>query len=168
MYPSKPDNSIQKKIAAFTIIVIAGIIIAAATIFGNSQKAPESASTAEESSQAETSPTPNSSEPTDSTSSAAYRDGTYTASSDYSVPRSFENIKVTLTVSNNVVTDSQIVNSEGDHESAEWQDRFAAAYKSQVVGKKLSEVQLSHVAGASDTAEGFNEALDKIKTQAQV
>lgn len=167
MYPDQPDNSKQKKIAAFAVIIIAGIIIAAAVAFGNRQDAPQSTATTSQQSQAATDPATTPDNTSDTTVATAYNDGTYTADSDYNVPRSFENIKVTLTVANNVVTDSQIVNSEGDRESAEWQEKFTSVYKAQVVGKKLSDINLYHVAGASDTAEGFNNALEQIKNQAK-
>lgn len=163
MYPSEPNNSKQKKIAAFAVIVIAGILIATATAFNKSQEKAQPTTTSDQQSQTTTGQTDSSGD----TSTVSYTDGTYTASSDYNVPRSFENIKVTLTVADNVVTDSQIVNSEGDRESAEWQDKFTSVYKSQVVGKKLSDINLSYVAGASDTAGGFNDALEQIKDQAQ-
>lgn len=102
-----------------------------------------------------------------STSSTTYTDGSYSAESEYSVPHGFEDIKVTVTLKNGVVTAASIQNSEGDPESARFQENFASAYKQYVVGKNLSDINLSFVAGASDTSEGFNEALQKITTQAE-
>jgi uncharacterized protein with FMN-binding domain len=167
MYPEQPDNSKQKKVAAFAVIIIAGIIIAAAVAFNSSRDTPQTSTTTSQQSQTATDPTTAQDNTPGSTITATYKDGTYTADSDYNVPRSFENIKVTLTVADNVVTDSQIVNSEGDRESAEWQEKFTSVYKTQVVGKKLSDINLTYVAGASDTAEGFNDALEQIKNQAK-
>lgn len=98
---------------------------------------------------------------------STYKDGTYTADESYYVPHGSEDITVTLTVANGVVTDSSIVNSESDHDSARYQEEFAAEYKSSVVGKSLANLKLSYVAGASDTTDGFNTALDQIRTQAE-
>lgn len=174
MYPAQPNNKKQKAVTAFAVVVIAGILLAAATAFNNNPT-PGTPSTAQTATQQ--SPTTNqqtdasSSTGVDSsstgTASAAYNNGTYTATSEYNVPRSFETIKVSLTIDNGVVTASQIENSEGDRESAEYQERFAAVYKSYVVGKKLDDIHLSYVAGASDTTDGFNGALQQIKNQAQ-
>lgn len=100
-------------------------------------------------------------------SASAYKDGTYTADGQYYVPHGFEDIKVTLTVKNNTVTDSQIVNSESNYTSAQFQENFASEYKSYVVGKKLTDINLSYVAGASDTTNGFDDALNQIRQQAQ-
>lgn len=99
--------------------------------------------------------------------SSSYKDGTYTASSSYYVPHGQESIQVTLTLKNGVVTDSSVTNSETNYESASYQEGFAQEYKSYVVGKNIKDVQLSYVAGASDTTNGFNDAVNSIMSQAQ-
>lgn len=96
-----------------------------------------------------------------------FKDGTYTASSNYYVPHGMESIDVTLTVKNNVVTNSQIQNSEGNPESAGYQEAFASQYQSDVVGKNLGSIQISYIAGASDTTQGFDDALQSIINQAK-
>ena len=78
-----------------------------------------------------------------------------------------ESIQVNLTLKNGVVTDVSIQNSESDRESAAYQQDFASAYKSYVVGKQISGLRLGNVAGASDTTQGFDDAVSKIATQAQ-
>lgn len=104
---------------------------------------------------------------TPATSSAgSYKDGTYSASSSYYVPHGGESIKVTLMLKNGVIADSSIVNSENNPESAQFQEQFASEYKSSVVGKNISSVQLSYVAGASDTTQAFDDALQQIMNQA--
>ena len=172
MPPNEPPKSHQKTVAAFAVIVIAGILVAAAV--GLRAKTDDTVATTANTNSTQTTPAQStetsSSSPTGSYTQAgdtAYKDGTYTASSEYSVPRSFETIKVSLTISGGVVTDSTITNSEGDRESAQYQEEFTGVYKSYVVGKKVSDIHLSYVAGASDTAEGFNDALDQIKQQAK-
>ena len=174
MPPLEPPKSRQKTVAAFAVIVIAGLLIA--TAVGLRAKGDdETASTAgapttrpsQPSSAPSTQPVSTANNPQSSSSNTTYKDGTYTATSEYSVPRSFESIKVSLTISGGIVTDSSISNSEGDRESAHYQERFASAYKSYVVGKKVSDIHLSYIAGASDTTDGFNEALTQIRQQAQ-
>lgn len=114
-----------------------------------------------------TSPTASPSSSSAATSSSSYKDGTYTADAQYYVPHGYEDIKVTLTVANGVVTNSSIANSENSRDSAAYQQNFAAEYKSQVVGKSLNSISLSYVAGASDTTQGFNDAVSQIQSQAK-
>lgn len=102
-----------------------------------------------------------------SSSSTGIKDGSYSATEDYFVPHGDESIAVTLTVKDGIITDSSIENSEGDHDSARYQEEFASVYKQYVVGKKLSGLQLGIISGASDTTEGFNAALKQIASQAQ-
>ncbi len=96
-----------------------------------------------------------------------YTDGTYSASSDYYVPNGYEHIKVQVSLQNGVVKNASIRNSQGDPESAHFQQDFASVYKSYVIGQKIDNLNLSYVAGASDTTQGFNDALNKIISQAQ-
>ncbi len=111
--------------------------------------------------------TPSSSTNAGSTTTSGYKDGTYSATSSYYVPHSSETIRVTATVKDGVVTSSSITNSEGDGVSASYQQGFASIYKSYVVGKKINGLSLSRIAGASDTTQGFNDALAQIANQAQ-
>lgn len=175
MYPSRPSNTKQKALAG-TVVVASIVLITGGVHAYEHRKVSQSDTTVQVSSASTPShapaiPTPT---PTDTSSSSmptatssGYKDGTYTASSDYFVPDGDESIKVTLTVKGGVVTDSQIANSESDPESASYQEDFASSYKGYVVGKKLNTIQLSYVAGASDTTQGFNNALTKIESQAQ-
>ena len=45
------------------------------------------------------------------------------------------------------------------------QERFDAVYKTEVVGKKLTDINLSRVGGASLTSKAFNEAVADIIKQ---
>lgn len=165
----------NKVIAGSVVTLVIIVLIAAISYYelhadDDTSSAQTSPATSQQSVSNSTSTTDSSSQSSTSTptSSSSYADGTYTASSSYYVPHGVETIKVTLTVSGGVVTDSSIVNSEGDRESARYQEEFTSAYKSQVVGKSLGSIHLSYVAGASDTTQGFNDALDAIISQAKV
>jgi uncharacterized protein with FMN-binding domain len=102
-----------------------------------------------------------------SSSSSSLKDGAYSASSDYFVPHGNESIKVSLTLSGGTITDVSVQNSEDDPTSAQYQEDFSASYKSAVLGKKIDGLQISNIAGASDTTQGFNDALGQIESQAQ-
>ncbi len=94
-----------------------------------------------------------------------YKDGTYTASSSYSVPEGTEQITVTLTIADDIVVDATVVNDASRGDSRKYQSRFQSGYKAQVIGKNIDDIQLSRVSGSSLTPRGFNSALAKIKTQ---
>lgn len=160
MYDEKPDNrkaKITVSIATVSVVVIALVLIG---LYENAQNKTTASSTATSSKVA-------SSSSSTASASGSYKDGTYSVTTAYYVPHGKETIKVTITLKDGTVTDSAIENSENDPESARFQEDFAAEYKSNVVGKKINSVDVSYVAGASDTAQGFDDALAQIVKQAQ-
>lgn len=98
---------------------------------------------------------------------ASYKNGNYSAVGDYMSPGGAEQVGVTVTLKDNVITDVTFEPKAQRPISARFQDTFAADYKQFVVGKKIDEVQLSKVSGSSLTPKGFNDALAKIKVQAK-
>ncbi len=154
-----------------TVLAIAAVVVFADHLKSQSSKrtatslAPATTTSASNGSSNTTSPTTNG---TSSTSSTSFKDGTYTATSDYLVPHGGqEEIQVSLTLQSGTVTDVSIKNSESDVDSAQYQESFAGVYKNYVVGKKIAGLQLGAIAGASDTAQGFNDAVGQIETQAK-
>jgi uncharacterized protein with FMN-binding domain len=109
--------------------------------------------------------------PVASSSSAAgtssYKDGTFSAIQSYNVPHGNESVTLGMTLKNGIIIATSLENSETDHESAAYQEDFASEYKSYVVGKSISGLNVDIIAGASDTTEGFNEALSQIAAQAK-
>ena len=151
-------DHLKAKTAALATITTSTSTPAAST--STTTTAPTTSTTSTSSAASTTSPT------TTSSSTSGFKDGTYNASSSYYVPHGNENIQVSLTISNGVVTKASVQNSEGDPTSAQYQESFAAEYKSAVVGKKISGLQLSVIGGASDTTQGFNDALSQISSKA--
>ena len=98
---------------------------------------------------------------------SAYKDGTYTAVGNYTSPGGQEELGVTLTVASGVVTASEVEVKATRPISQERQTDFAENYESQVVGKNIDEISLGKVSGSSLSPKGFNDAVEKIKTQAQ-
>jgi uncharacterized protein with FMN-binding domain len=111
--------------------------------------------------------TPAPTRPPVSTPASGYKNGTFTAASTYYVPHGSETIQVSLTLSQGVVSNVSIQNSQGDNVSARYQQDFAAVYRSYVIGKPVSSLRLNAVAGASDTSDGFNAAVSQIASQAR-
>ena len=100
-------------------------------------------------------------------SNASYKDGTYTAEGDYTSPGGPEQINVTLTLQNNIVTDATVVPEAQRSMSVHFQGLFTANFKPLVIGQNLNAVHLDAVSGSSLTPKGFNDAIAKIKVQAQ-
>ena len=121
-----------------------------------------------------TADTPSSGGATPQNSSAAaspatdtdYADGTYTSEASYQAPSGIESITVQLTVADDTVTAVSATGDAVDHEAREFQSRFASAISSEVVGADLASLSVTRVAGSSLTSNGFNTALDDIRSQA--
>jgi uncharacterized protein with FMN-binding domain len=96
-----------------------------------------------------------------------FTDGTYTATGDYYVPGGSEQINVTLTLQSGVITNTSATADASRRDSRRYQDAFISKYKNRVIGKRIDQLSLSKVSGASLTTKGFNLALAKIKAEAK-
>lgn len=89
-------------------------------------------------------------------------DDTHSTIVTYFTPANNEyKLDVSLTTESGVITDATIVYSQGAEKDPNAQ-RFEEAYKAEVIGKKINELDLSRVGGASLTTAAFNEAVDNI------
>lgn len=103
---------------------------------------------------------------TGSSTSGEYADGTYTADGSYQTPETVEEISVTLTIADGLVTEVEVTGDPQARESEQYQGQFIDGISDEVVGKSLDEIEVSRVAGSSLTSGGFNEAVESIKEQA--
>ena len=94
-----------------------------------------------------------------------YADGVYTATGEYGGQPSHITVEVTL--ANGVVTAVKVTPHAFVPESLELQRRFAAAVPKVVVGRPINQVNVGKLAGSSGTPKGFNDAIDRIKRQAE-
>lgn len=101
------------------------------------------------------------------TPTARYKDGEYTAVGNYVSPGGPEAITVTLTLKNDVVTAATVKNNPQNPTTQQFQGKFLSGYNALVVGKSLDAVALSKVSGSSLTPKGWNDAVTKIKAQAE-
>ncbi|WP_247826496.1 hypothetical protein [Arthrobacter antioxidans] len=101
-------------------------------------------------------------------SGGVYKDGTYSGTGSYQSPAGQEEVGVTLTLEADVVTAVEVEPMPDNPTTTEYQGRFAGGISDAVVGKKLDELSVDKVAGSSLTSGGFNDALGKIKSEAQL
>jgi uncharacterized protein with FMN-binding domain len=113
---------------------------------------------------------PSSSAPAAGTSSSAasgYKDGTYSADGNYVSPNGTETVGVELTLSGGTVSGVNITQHPSNPNTRKFQGEFAGGIAAQIVGKNLDELNVSKVAGSSLTSGGYNQAVEKIKSEAQ-
>lgn len=156
--PFMEASSGHKKqiIATLAVLILVAVIVAGAVVAGSQDGSPAGSMTNTGSM------TPM------ADSNAMYKDGTYRATGDYVSPGGAEEITVSVTLKDNVVTDTAAVNGAKDAEAKLHQQDFIDNYKSKVVGKKISDVRLDRVSGSSLTSQGFNDAIQQIRNQAKV
>ncbi|MFZ2804109.1 MAG: calcium-binding protein [Patescibacteria group bacterium] len=98
---------------------------------------------------------------------ANYKDGTYTADGDYQTHETSETVHISITLKDNVITDSTFQATPNASLSAYFQGLFSQNYKAMIIGQNINDVHLTKVSGSSLTPGGFDAALEKIKAQAQ-
>ncbi len=101
------------------------------------------------------------------TGASPYADGEYSAFGSYQSPGGRQEVGVTVTLSNSVITALTLDTSQTKGTSAEFQGKFSSGIDDLVVGKSIDELDVSKVSGSSLTSGGFNDAIEQIKTEAQ-
>ncbi|MEQ1665680.1 MAG: FMN-binding protein [Bdellovibrionales bacterium] len=96
-----------------------------------------------------------------------YKDGTYTSEASYRVPHGTNTIAIKVTVSNDKISAVSAENSYSDRESRGYISGFMDALSGAVVGEKADSANVSRLAGASLTSDGFNQALESVVSQAK-
>ncbi|WP_066292504.1 FMN-binding protein [Arthrobacter sp. B6] len=111
--------------------------------------------------------TPSSTSSSLASSGSVYKDGTYSADGTYVSPNGTETVGVELTLASGNVTAVNITQHPSNPNTRKFQGEFAGGIADQIVGKSIDELNVSKVAGSSLTSGGFNQAVDKIKAEAQ-
>lgn len=101
-----------------------------------------------------------------SSQTIAYLDGSYQATGSYRSPGGGEEIEVSITLQDSVITQAEVVGFATLPASVRYQNLFISNFQDQVIGKSIDEVQLDVVSGSSLTPIGFNAAIAEIKAQA--
>lgn len=158
-----PERKKSPAIVAIIVIVLLAIAGGAVYVATRPSETATTQTITEETS-AEAPSTPDSS--SDAVASS-YANGTYKATGSYSTPGGRESVDLTVTITDGVITATEIDGSATSGDSLQYQTRFINNYETLVVGKSVDEVSLSRVAGSSLTSGGFNEALEQIKADAE-
>lgn len=91
-----------------------------------------------------------------------YTDGEYNVEGQYGN----KSILVKLALSDDKIASVEVTPNTKISMSLKLQKKFAEAVPHEVVGKPIDSIHLDRLAGSSKTTQGFNDALEKIKTQA--
>lgn len=148
----KSNSNMIKIIGVIFVVVVVGIV--GWQVIGNSQMNPTPMNESVVTTQAPT-------------TQGEFQDGTYTASGNYQSPAQREEIEVTLTVADGIITDAEFVSKATHPTSKLMQGKFSEGFDEAVIGKNVNDLSLTVVNGSSLTPKGFMDALSKIKTQAQ-
>lgn len=98
---------------------------------------------------------------------SAYVDGEYSADGQYSSPAGAENVSLTVTIEGGVIVDASFEADSEHPTSQKLQQQFQEGFLEEVQGANIDEVDLDVVNGSSLTPKGFNDALEKIKSEAR-
>ncbi len=166
-----PPNTTTLTIGIIVVLVVLAGGIAA---FKNSPTTPTDAATIIATSSPATTTATSTPAPVTTTATATavpasgsiYNDGTYSTTITYATPENNETVGFSLTIKNDVITAASGTNSSRSRESKEYVADFLSALPKEVVGKKISEVSVSRLAGASLTSRAFTQALVKLEAQA--
>ncbi|MEG9227493.1 FMN-binding protein [Aeromicrobium sp. Sec7.5] len=93
--------------------------------------------------------------------------GDYAAEGSYQTPGGQQSVEVDLTLAEDGTISAVTVTPQADGGNSEqFQKKFAGGIADEVVGTKISELDVSKVSGSSLTSSGFNAAIDKIVDEA--
>lgn len=97
-----------------------------------------------------------------------YADGDYAGQGSYIPPSGkAEQVDVEVSLEDGTVTAVQVKTSGANPTSKQYQREFTDHIQEQVVGRNIDELDVGKVAGSSLTSQGFNKALEQIKTEAR-
>lgn len=99
--------------------------------------------------------------------SGAFKDGTYSARGEYISPGGPSAVQVTVTLKGDAVTAVKVVPKAANATAVGYEKQFASGVGEKVIGKKLTELNVTKVSGSSLTSQGFDRAIEDIGQQAK-
>jgi hypothetical protein len=103
------------------------------------------------------------------TSDSQYQNGTYMVElAYYAWPKLYEPMRTQITLKDGIIVDAQQSYATIDYShSIQYQQHFDSLYKEVVIGMPLANAPIARIGQASETTDGFNDALEAIKATAQ-
>jgi uncharacterized protein with FMN-binding domain len=98
--------------------------------------------------------------------SGPLKDGTYIARGDYTSPGGPSAVDVKVTLKDATVTAVTVTPKAENPTAQGYEGKFASGVGDKVIGKKLSELNVTKVSGSSLTSQGFDRAIEAIEKQA--
>jgi uncharacterized protein with FMN-binding domain len=170
--PQPSQLSTPKNAPMIGLVAVAALVILATGVFAYQAKNKTSApaqNIQQTPSTTQTSETPAATTaPTTPPAQQSYKDGSYDVMGEYISPGGPEQIEVKMTLKEGTISAVDVISKTVRPQSKNFQNIFIANYKPMVLGKNIDEVQLTKVSGSSLTPKGFNDALQKIKSEAKV
>lgn len=94
--------------------------------------------------------------------------GEYEAEGGYQSPGGPQRVEVELTLeADGTITDLDVDGQAESGDSVQFQGKFESGIAEQVVGRKITELDVDKVSGSSLTSGGFNAAIEDIVGQAR-
>jgi len=129
------------------------------------KKTPTSTPTPHSSTKPKSSPSPT---PTPTpTPTYEYTDGTYSARGSYTSPGGTETLRVTLSITDDIIQTLTVKSVHVDQTAAQYEAMFESGIDAVAVGKDLATLEVGAVGGSSLTCIGFNAAIVTIRNEAQ-
>lgn len=150
-------RTIYASLAGWTLLGAAGVGLVAC---GSSAQATGTTAAAATTSAAASSPA------TPAATSAASTEAA-TATEAATSPGGAEEVTITLTIADDVITAATAEGGATRPPSSQYQGEFVDNFAALIIGKDIADVSLDKVAGSSLTSGGFNAAVETIKTDAQ-
>jgi uncharacterized protein with FMN-binding domain len=105
--------------------------------------------------------------PASAGSDATFKDGTYTATGHYTSPGGDSAVAVKLTLKGGTVTAVTVTPKAENPTAQSYESNFASGVGGEVIGKKLTELNVTTVSGSSLTSQGFDKAVADIEARAR-
>jgi uncharacterized protein with FMN-binding domain len=98
---------------------------------------------------------------------SSFKDGTYSSLGRYTSPGGPSAVEVKLTLKDNSVSAITVTPKAENPTAISYESRFASGVGGLVIGKKLTELNVTKVSGSSLTSMGFDKAISAIEAQAK-
>lgn len=105
--------------------------------------------------------------PASAAAGGSLKDGHYSALGQYTSPGGPSAVSVDLVLAGGIVKDVTVTPKAENPTAQQYESRFASGVRGQVVGKRITELNVTKVSGSSLTSQGFDKAIAAIEAKAR-